>query len=528
MRNVGHSASDGRMGRAIAASLFLFAACVYLLTAAGHIVSEDGTQMFNTTRSLAREGGLSIPWGEAMEGRNGNLYCRYGIVPSLVAVPFYGVGWALSAVGPALARGNPEFVERFAVSMVNPFIGALSVVIVFALGQAVGFTKRTSVALALTYGFATFAWAGSKYFVSEPLQGLFMAGAMLALIRRGGMGPRSLAVSGLLLGLGFLTKPATVVLYPAYAAIVVWGSGGPRPVSRAFMRLVLFSLPFVAAGLLSASYNYYRFGDPFEFGFGFQDPRNRAFSTPLSVGLHGLLLSSGKSLFLYAPAAALSLISFRSFGRRSPLAGVLCALVPLILVLFYARWVAWHGDGFWGPRYIMPALPFLILPVGVLLDAPRRRIGWRRGLFVFAVAAGLLVQTGGVTVSYASYFRQVGAYPYTKPFYDPDFMRDVHFDPAHSPILGHWKMLARVLSGKDGWNKIFLNDPVLESRVPVGEESADAFRGGLDIWYVHFYRAGVPLGLFVWIPILLAGGALVFNMRLRSLLRREEGAARAD
>ena len=517
--------SAARLSRAVAVSLFGLALCVYLLTAAGHIVSEDGAQMFNTTRSLVREGSLSIPWGEAMEGRDGRLYCRYGMALSLAAVPFYALGWGLSTFGPELARQNPEFVERFAVSMLSSVIGALSVAVLFMLARAVGFSRRTSAALALACGFCTFAWAGAKYFVSEPLQGLFMAAALLLLLRRGALENRSLALSGMLLGLGFLTKPAVIVVYPAYAAVIILGVAGPRPLPRALGRLAAFTLPLAAAGLLSASYNYYRFGDPLEFGFGFQDPRNRAFSTPLARGLHGLLFSSGKSVFLYAPPALLFFASIRSFAGRSRAAAAACILVPAILVAFYAKWVAWHGDGFWGPRYLLPALPFLILPVGVLLDGARARARLKVALFTVTCAAGLLVQAGGVSVSYAAYFREVGAYPYTRPFYDPRFMEEVHFRPSRSPIVGHWRMLRGIVSGREGWDKISLGGPAVESRVPVGDEDADAFRRGLDIWWAHFYRAGVPVGLFIWGPLALVAGAAAFGARLRASLAREGGSA---
>jgi len=525
MTNVVHNAHEERLNRSVGVTLFLFALCVYLLFAAGHIVSEDGTQMFNTTRSIVREGDFSIPWGEAMEGRGGELYCRYGIALSVVATPFYAAGWAVSELGPALAKENPDFVERCLVSMTSPVIGALSVLVLFLLGRAVGFAARTSVLLALAFGFSTFVWAGAKYFISEPLQGLFLAAALLVLVRRNGMRPRSLAAAGFLLGLGFLTKPATAVLFPVYAAVVLWGRDGPKPYSSAAGRLVAFSIPFAAAGLLSAAYNYYRYSDPFEFGFGFQDPRNRSFSTPLVKGLYGLLFSSGKSLFLYAPACLLSIASFCSFRRKNAQAAFICALVPIALVLFHARWVAWHGDGFWGPRYMMPAVAFLLLPVGSFLEGVGRRGKWRGAVFAGLVAVGILVQAGGVTVSYASYFREVGAYPYTRPFYDPDFMKDVHFTPSYSPVLGHWKKLARVASGREGWDRISLNDPVVEGRVPVGENNADAFRQGLDIWYVHFYRAGVPLRLFLWVPLVLAGAALGLGLRLRAQLMEKGGGA---
>jgi hypothetical protein len=518
-----HGSSE-RADRPVVIALFLLALCVYLLTAAGHIVSEDGTQMYNTTRSIVRDGDFSIPWGHAMEGRDGKLYSRYGIALSLVATPFYAAGWALSAAGPALARENPDFVERFAVSMTSPVIGALFVALVFALGRAVGYAAGTSVFLALAFGFSTFFWAGAKYFVSEPLQGLFLAAALLVLIRSGGMRPRSLAIAGFLLGLGFLAKPATAVLYPAYGAVVLWGRGGPRPFSSALGRLVAFSAPFAAAGLLSVAYNYYRYGEPLEFGFGFQDPRQRAFSTPLAKGLYGLLFSSGKGLFLYAPLTLLSLFSFRSFYRRSARAATLCLLVPAALVLFHAKWVAWHGDGFWGPRYVLPAVAFLILPAGSFLEDAARRAKWRTVLACALLAAGVAVQAGGVTISYASYFREAGVYPYKKPFYDPDFMKDVHFSPSHSPVLGHWRMLARIARGEEGWNKISLGGAV-DGRVPVGEGDADEFRRGLDIWYVHFYRAGVPPVLFGWMPALLTVAALALGVRLRTLLAAKGGGA---
>jgi hypothetical protein len=508
--------------RAIGLTLFLFALCVYLLTAAGHIVSEDGTQMFNTTRSIVREGDFSIPWGHAMEGRDGKLYCRYGVALSLVATPFYAAGWALSSLGPALARENAGFVERFAVSMASPMIGAFYVLIVFLLGRALGYAARTCVVLAIAFGFTTFVWAGAKYFVSEPLQGLFLAASMLLLVRESGVRTRSLAIAGFLLGLAFLSKPASAALYPAYAAVVLWGREGPRPFAAAAGRLFAFSVPFAAAGLLSAAYNYYRYGDPLEFGFSFQDPRQRAFSTPLAKGLYGLLGSSGKGLFLYAPVTLLSLLSFRSFYRRSPRGAVLCGLVPLLLVLFHAKWVAWHGDGFWGPRYILPAVAFLVLPVGSFLESAPR-VKWRRVVFCALLAAGVLVQAGGVTVSYASYFREVGAYPYKRPFYDPDFMKDVHFSPSCSPVLGHWKILGRIASGDEGWSRISLSGDAVEGRVPVQDEDADAFRRGLDIWYVHFYRAGVPPALFLWIPAVLPLCALVLGVRLRGLVRAKGG-----
>jgi hypothetical protein len=350
-----------------------------------------------------------------------------------------------------------------------------------------------------------------------------MAAALLALLGRGAKG-RKEAAAGLLLGLGFLAKPATAVLFPVYAACA-WLGGPESPSSRASLeRLIAFSLPFAAVGLVAAGYNYYRFEDPFEFGFSFQDPRQREFSTPFGVGLYGLLLSSGKSVFLYAPTAVLFLAAIGSFVKRNAVAGVACLLVPAVLVAFYSKWVAWHGDGFWGPRYLLPALPFLLLPVGHLLEAGVKGArAWKR-LVLATAAVGLLVQAAGVAVSYAAYFREVGAYPYTRSFYDPRFMEDVHFNPAFSPVVGHWRMLANIAAGDEGWDRISLGGSSVQARVPVEEEQADAFRRGLDLWFVHFYRAGMPAHAYVWAPFILVAAAVFFGARIVASVRREEAA----
>jgi hypothetical protein len=158
--------------------------------------------------------------------------------------------------------------------------------------------------------------------------------------------------------------------------------------------------------------------------------------------------------------------------------------------------------------------------VGALLEAGREQAPRWKFLFLGACIVGFLVQAGGVAVNYATYFREVGAFPYTRSFFDPRFMEDVHFNPAFTPVVGHWKILARIAAGREGWDKISLSGPPVESRVPVGDEEADAFRRGLDFWFVHFYRAGLPPRTYAWAPFVLAAGALLSGLRLWVLVKR--------
>ena len=65
-----------------------------------------------------------------------------------------------------------------------------------------------------------------------------------------------------------------------------------------------------------AAYGVARFGTPFETGYGAQATA-AAFTTPLLVGLYGLLLSSGKGVAWFAPALWLAPRGWRAATRRA-------------------------------------------------------------------------------------------------------------------------------------------------------------------------------------------------------------------
>jgi len=116
---------------------------------------------------------------------------------------------------------------------------------------------------------------------------------------------------------------------------------------------------------------------------------------PLWTGLRGLLFSPGKSLFLYAPWLALAvpgaLLLHRSVGRHA----AIFTLYPAITIVLYGMKLVWHGGG-WGPRYLVPIVPFLSLAaaptIAWCLSRPRGRAG------ILALGAvSLVVQLIGIS-----------------------------------------------------------------------------------------------------------------------------------
>ncbi len=125
----------------------------------------------------------------------------------------------------------------------------------------------------------------------------------------------------------------------------------------------------IAGGLLGiALESWIRRGTPF--GSGYEDDHGLTtimpysglpgFSYPFLFGLLSLLFSFGKGIFFFAPGL---LLPIRKTLRRYQAQWridlfqvyllLLCFLSGLILV--YARWWAWHGGIFWGPRFLLIA-----------------------------------------------------------------------------------------------------------------------------------------------------------------------------
>ena len=173
----------------------------------------------------------------------------------------------------------------------------------------------------------------------------------------------------------------------------LWGPRGAdgRHAIRRLAALGIGMLPF-ALGLLA--HNARRFGDPFRFGYP-----GEGFTTPPWEGIAGLLLSPGKSVFLYAPPLILAALLWPRFRRAQPALGAFLAAAWILALAFYGSWWAWGGGWCWGPRFLVPLIPLSLLPLG-MLPAPR---GWRLAA-ILLVALGVGVQVIGVRVDTTPHF----------------------------------------------------------------------------------------------------------------------------
>lgn len=463
--------------------VFVFFLIAFLSISSGIIASSDGVTIFNVTQALVEDGGIAVKGDNVAEGIDGRLYSRYGIGLSLAAVPFYLMGKAVAAFAPIHLI---PLVLKGAVSLTNVAISALACVLLFLTAIRFGYSQRVAFQLSIAFAFGTFFIVyATKSFLTQPLETLCLLGAIYHLTTfRQDSNLQRLLYAGIFSGIGILTKWFFVINLPILAAYLLIISVR----SRRGRDLVLFAIP--AIGLLAVGlwYNSLRFGSVWQTGYSGM----MSFSTPLLVGLYGLLFSSGKSLFLYAPVTLLGLLSLKPFAKDHQYDMRLLLGLFVINVLVVAKYYDWGGEGAWGPRYLTLVLPCLILPIGSLLGTGSRTV--RQG-FVGLMLLGVVIHVGGISVYYGTYYRAVGEFPFQRERADPLFLYKVHYIPNYSPAWGQIEMAMR------NW-RIFLSEkkPEIEivnnrERIPLSETDREKLNDTLDLWFAYAYYAGLPLSL---------------------------------
>lgn len=332
--------------------LFLLALSVYLLSMTGTLGIDEET-MYLVTESIAERGEVCVQapmlrdaW--TATGVGGRRYSILEVGQSILALPFYYGGKAACSIAPPGMHG---YLKRAAVACLGPVSGALAVLLVALVAEALGHTRARGVAVALLAGFGTILWPYARTFYREPVLAALLLGAVWAVTRyRREPEARWAVIAALAVFLAGTVRVLALGLAPVFAA-AVWRRGSKAG-------------GIVAAGAIAAlavdlGYNALRFGSLSATGY----PSEETFSHPLHLGLYGFLFSPGRSVFLFCPVLLIALIGLPRMWREARATlGVVASVVAFHLCV-YACWWAWaNGRGLWGPRYLVPMVPLALLP----------------------------------------------------------------------------------------------------------------------------------------------------------------------
>lgn len=196
-------------------------------------------------------------------------------------------------------------------------------------------------------------------------------------------------IAGALLGMAVLSEYPAVIPVAILLAPLVTRRGATR-----LLRVFAGAAPFA---LLFALYHHAAFGAPWRLANSYDrlpEYRALAHTAFFGIGLPSpaaalrLLLDPSKGLLLFAPVLALSVPPLIALRRRlDPAAWWTLVLVPLAILLFYSGYPNWHGGWTAGPRYIVPAIPFLAFALLFGRESIAESVlsGW--SLFVVTVTA---------------------------------------------------------------------------------------------------------------------------------------------
>lgn len=434
------------MKRPPALALTLLLAVFYTLLGNGRVDSVDGETMFQVTRALAESGRLDLPpdivapvtfisedntgteIASIAVGRDGRTYAKYGLGQSLAALPLYRLGRAWQ-----VATDSP-YAVRWTTTLLSGLATAVTAGLLLSLACELGFPTRVGITLALVLGICSPAWPYTHTFFSEPLVTCCLVLAALSAVRFAQRDQvRWLALMGSALGFALFTRINALAALPAfglYLALTWKARRSPRPLI--FRQAAVGLIPFGAGVGLVLLYNLARFGSLFDFGY-----RTDNWQTPFFLGLYGLTLSFGKGLLWYMPPILPGVAGFRSFARQRPPEAWLCLSLFLGYLLFHSPYTYWEGGWCWGPRLLLPALPFAILPVGSLLVQQGKKPIVEFSLAA-AIVLGFFIQVPAVAGNYARPLQRI---------YDDspaEFQNRWLFHPAYSPLIGQWRSLIEV------------------------------------------------------------------------------------
>jgi hypothetical protein len=514
-------------GAAAMRPLFGFLLALYTLTASGHLYLGDAWSMVRTAEALVTRGELAIPFEDGFGGKHGadgKFYAKYppGVLAHML-VP--------AAAGHALARASSDANVRKVLtglppSFVNAPFAALIATLFFGIGLRLGYGPRAAVGATLALACGTVLWPYAKH---DAFEAQMTAPLMLALYLILSDSPRAALHAGLAFGWAMLAKPVAVLALPGLA----WVAWRRRPAPATAFAFAAGPALALAAIL---AYNALRYGNPLETGYS---TAVQAYAIPFLMGLFGLLFSAGKGVLWYSPALAFAGAGASRFGKRHPDVFAMALGTFAIHLVFYSIQQNWDGDWCWGPRYLVPCVPFLMLLALPLFEEPPE--GWRR--LALGAIGGLAVgvQVLGVAIDPSDYPRMLSAHKAAmgdflkKPekVYVP--LHPHHFNPDFSPLRGHLYLLSCTIAQRIGARPAPMmiyssieehNDRAGHRLEPVLTLPVDETRLGLDMWLPLF--SGIASGstlaqLAIWCAFAFDALALVyFRRRVWRAIRQAE------
>jgi hypothetical protein len=353
-------------------ALVIYACSLNVIWAADHPTSllQLSYALWSTHSPVLGKEGQFIPGTVDDFVYRGNYYSALAPGVAVLAQPFVGLGFTLD--GGYNIFGNAMLLSELFVSLCN----AVAAYLVFRLATMY-FTERTSAFVAFAYAFSTISWPFATYFFESDVSAMLDVLAVYLAMRMARRGPSALGsvACGAALGVALTVDYLNAVLVPIVSVFLLYTF---RSSIASFAKGFAGFLVASAVGVVMiALYNQAAFGDPLlstEQAYQQTPSLFASFSYPILDGLYLDLFSPLRGVFVYCPILILGAIGFYFVPRRRELRSEAALLGACFvgMLIPYAMWYNAVGGEAFGQRFLIPVIPFLLLPSGFLIESKER------------------------------------------------------------------------------------------------------------------------------------------------------------
>lgn len=367
--------------------LLLFCGLALFLTMPANVTPGDGYGPRAEAANLVMTGRLGIDYSERekvadLAANRGayffendaklKLYSKWGIMNTVFNLPPV---LAQKIYAGKVELEDPSSSFLFFINLNNLLLSLICIGYLYKLTSLFEERERFRLLFVVSAVFSTYLWYSLRSHMHELFQLVLFLGFVchyLSFLRASADEAderrwRQLAWATVWAGLLLLVKPFYLTIFG-----VVWlfalMAGPPGVPLRERVRHNLIAnrvrlalnllFPTVLLVGLFLMLNNYRFGSPFETGYGqetFEGPEEIGFSLGvLTESLPGFLLLPGNAnVFLHFPLLFFGLFGVRSFIKKWPTEAAFLFFMVLSNFLIISCYLTWRGEWTYGPRYLL-------------------------------------------------------------------------------------------------------------------------------------------------------------------------------
>lgn len=379
---------------------FLFLFCFFSFFSSGFVDSQDGFQYLAVARRIFYDHTFEMPVEEypdenihmsLMESSDGKIYSPTGLGYSLSLLPaVFMENLFLKAAGTAPISAFPlqnDWPVLLFASMTNSFWAALFVLSLYLFMREMKIQHNNALFLSFLFSIGTNIFVYAKHSFAHMMFVSMMTCTFLFLKRSvRTKKKRDLVLTGVSFGLVVISYNPTYLFIIPVLGMYYLTLKQFRVSFENFRRLFLDAmtallglLPFFS---LYMWFNNIRFGNAVSTGYATGGKILPSFPPAYVIleGIWGVLLSPGKSIFIYSPILLIIVLFWHKLKKDA-----FPEIVAAFLLFFIYVWnigtllggvdfLVWHGDSSWGPRYMLPILPLFFILIAKIFTQISKRI----------------------------------------------------------------------------------------------------------------------------------------------------------